>query len=294
MFDSTPASHRTLARPVSIEGLGIHSGAPVLAALLPSDRVGLIFARTDLPGSPEVAASLENIAGTTHATTLRQGGASVSTPEHLLAALWSLGITACRIELSGPEVPILDGSAAPWRDLILGAGNAALPGERPTLALTAPIWWEGEGATVLGLPFPRFRLSVAVDFGAPHAGAQSVDLEVTEDSFARGLAPARTFALEAWLPRLRAAGLIQGGSTENAVLIADSGPSSPWRLPDELARHKALDAIGDLALLAAPTGARFAGHIVAIRAGHGAHAAWMRTAVSVIPTGLTVSPEQPV
>jgi len=279
-----PAPHQTLARPVTIDGIGIHSGAPVRARLLPSERVGLIFARTDLPGTPEVAASLDNVAGTTHATTLRQGEGSVSTPEHLLAALWALGITACRIELSGPEVPILDGSAAPWRDLIQSAGRAVLPGERPVLAITAPVWWEGEGATILGLPFPRFRLSVAVNFEVAHAGAQNVDLEVTEDSFSQELAPARTFALETWLPRLRESGLIRGGSPDNAVVISEQGPSSPWRFSDELARHKALDAVGDLALLAAPTGAKLAGHIVAIRAGHGGHAAWMKTFVGVNPT----------
>ena len=281
---SHPPGHRTLARPVTASGIGLHSGAPVHVRLVPSERVGLVFVRTDLPGIPEVAADLAHIAGTTHATTLQREAVTVGTPEHLLAALWASGVTACRIELSASEVPILDGSALPWLELIRAGGEAALPGLRPRLALAEPVWWEGGGASVLGLPYPGFRLSAAVNFDAPHAGAQCIDLEVTPESFAQELAPARTFALETWLPHLQQAGLIRGGSTGNAILISSDGPSSPWRLPNELARHKALDAVGDLALLAAPTGAVFAGHLIAVRAGHGAHAAWMRAFVRVVPT----------
>ena len=266
--------HATLARPLEVSGVGLHTGATVRATLRPSEREGLFFARVDLPGAPEVAADWRCVAQTTHATTLRDGAASAMTVEHLLASLWAAGITHCRIELDAPEVPILDGSAQAWSAAIKDAGTRALPTPRATLQLREPVWIEEGRACVLGVPAPDFRLSVAVDFEVPHAGAQTFDALVTASTFATQIAPARTFTLESWLEPLRAAGLIRGGSLDCAVLIGDDGPSSPPRFDNELARHKALDVVGDLALLFGS--AAFAGHIIATRAGHGAHRLWMR------------------
>lgn len=268
----------TLKRPVEVSGVGLHCGREITLRICPDERVGWHFRRLDLPDAPEVPARLEHVVATQHATVLQQGNARVSTTEHLLATLWSSGITHARIELDGEEVPILDGSARGWVELLEAAGREKVAGERPVWALIESVWHEGGGASVLGLPHlasdPAFRLSVAVDFGAAHAGAQVVDLSVDKGSFARELAPARTFTLLEWLEPLRRAGLIRGGSLENAILIDDSGPSSPWRFSNELARHKALDAVGDLALLMGDGGA-FCGHLIATRAGHGAHCAWM-------------------
>ncbi len=275
---SFPAPHfpfATLARPVEVRGVGLHSGAEVTARLLPRQETGWVFARGDLPGVPEVSAVLENVARTTHATTLQEGAASVATTEHLLAALWARGVTNCRIELDGPEVPILDGSALPWCRLLREAGLEILPGERPIWQLTEPIWVEDGGANVLGLPHPEFRLSVGVDFSHRFAGPQTVDLGVNFATLEAELAPARTFTLENWLAPLREQGLIRGGSLENAVVVGKEGLSSPWRMADELARHKALDVVGDLALLFGRDGGVFRGHIIALRAGHGPHRAWM-------------------
>ncbi len=264
----------TLKQPIELAGVGLHCGREIALRIGPDERAGWHFRRLDLPGAPEVEAKLENVVATQHATVLERNGARVSTTEHLLAALWSAGITHARIELDGEEVPILDGSAQGWVESMARAGREIVRGERPVWGLNQVVWHEGGGASVLGVAHREFRLSVAVDFGVAHAGAQTVDLVVDEQSFARELAAARTFTLAAWLEPLRSAGLIRGGSLQNAILIDENGPSSPFRFPNELARHKALDAVGDLALLFGDGGA-FCGHVVATRAGHGAHRGWM-------------------
>ncbi len=284
-------SHRfcTLAKEVELEGIGLHSGESVRLRLLPSHEVGVTFARTDLPGTPTVGADVRQVTTTTHATTIERGAARVSTIEHLLAALWASDYTHVRVELNGPEVPILDGSSRGWIEVLAEAGRRELQGQRPIARLQTPVWWESKSAQMFGLPLPmptdgtgaEFRLSVGVDFDAAGAGAQTFDGLVNAASFAHELSSARTFTLEAWLAPLRAAGLIKGGSLENAILIgADGTPSSPLRFENELARHKALDCVGDLALALCAHGARFHGHIVAIRAGHGAHRDWTERALA--------------
>jgi len=281
----------TLAREVEVAGVGLHSGQDVRVRLKPSARLGIAFMRADSPGSPRVEADGANVSATTHATTLQKGAASVQTVEHLLAAVWASGLTHIEVELDGPEVPILDGSARGWLEALTNAGRVELPlssGMRPIARLTAPVWIEGAGgAQMLGLPLdppdetPIFRLSVFVDFGVTGAGAQSFDGVMDAHTFAEELAPARTFTLERWLEPLRSAGLIRGGSLDNALLIRGDGTiSAPLRFDNELARHKALDVVGDLALALCPFGARFAGHIVAIKAGHEAHRNWTTRALS--------------
>jgi UDP-3-O-[3-hydroxymyristoyl] N-acetylglucosamine deacetylase len=268
---------QTLRQEVTVSGVGLHSGQNVTLRLLPDSRPGWRFVRRDLSGAPEIGADLENVAATQHATVLQNGAATVSTTEHLLAALWAMGVSHASIELDGPEVPILDGSAQGWVEAIETVGLRPLPGARPVFGLTQPIWWEGGGASVLGLPHPEFRLSVAVDFNHLHAGAQTIDLTVDGANFAQELAAARTFTLESWLEPLRTAGLIRGGSLDNAILVSESGLSSPPRFSNEMVRHKALDAIGDLALLFGGNGGVFQGHLIAVRAGHGPHRAWMES-----------------
>ena len=270
---------RTVAREAILPGIGLHSGAMVTARLQPRVEAGIVFARTDLLGQPEIAASLENVATTTHATTLSTGSATVSTTEHLLAALWALGVTNCRVALDGPEVPILDGSAAPWCRLIEEAGILDAAGARPAYGLSHPVWIASGQGSVLGLPHPEFRLTVAVDFGVDYAGRQTIDFVVNPRTFADELAPARTFTLEAWIEPLRAQGLIRGGSVENAIVLGAKAPSLPFRFPDELARHKALDVVGDLALLFGRDGGILNAHLIAVCAGHGLHRSWMQECV---------------
>lgn len=267
---------RQLQREIEMQGIGLHSGARVVARLKPRDEVGIVFARVDLPGAPEIAADWRHIARTTHATTLEHQGISVSTTEHLLAALWALGVTNCRIELDAPEVPILDGSAAPWCRYISEAGTVEVASERPVWGLRAPVWVQAGEASLLGLPYSGFRLSCAVDFDCSYAGPQVVDVEVSARTFETELASARTFTKAEWIEPLRAQGLIRGGSTDNAIVLGADAPSSPWRMDNELARHKALDVVGDVALLFGSNGGVLQAHLVATRAGHGLHQAWMR------------------
>jgi UDP-3-O-[3-hydroxymyristoyl] N-acetylglucosamine deacetylase len=270
--------HQTLQKAVSLHGVTLHGGTDVTVRLVPSQAPGLVFSRTDLPGAPEIAADFRRVARTHHATVLECDGAGVSTTEHLLAALWTMGVTACRIELDGPEVPIGDGSAAPWVRLIEEAGIESLGTPRPVYRLMKPVW-SGQGdVSVLGLPAPTFRLTCAVEYALENT-RQCCDFQISPDVFACNIAPARTFALESWLEPLRAAGLIRGGSLESAIVLNEKGPSVPFRFDDELARHKALDVLGDLALLFAGDGGILQAHIIATRAGHGPHRAWMQAAV---------------
>ena len=282
-----PSHFCTLERAVSIQGIALHCGQITHVRLLPCEQVGVSFVRLDLANSPEVCAQVENVTTTTHATTIARGEAHVSTVEHLLAALWASGLTHIRVELDGPEVPILDGSARGWMELLASAGRRELSATRPVARLESPVWLETNGAQMLGLPLPfdgentLFRVSVGVDFDVVGAGAQTFDGAIDAATFERELAPARTFTLEKWIEPLRQADLIRGGSTDNAVVVGSDGSlSSPLRFPNEFARHKALDCVGDIALSLCETGAHFHGHIIALRAGHGAHRDWMNRALA--------------
>ena len=271
---------QTLQRDVQISGIGLHSGVIVTVRLCPRHQPGVVFVRSDLPESPEIPALLHCVTSTQHATTLTAGSAAVSTVEHLLAALWAMNVTNCRVELDGPEVPILDGSAAGWCCLIEEARIAApdgstAQGPRPLYQLREPVWVTDGKGSILGLPHDTFRLTVAVDYGITYVGQQTFDLVVSPESFAAELAPARTFTLEAWIEPLRAQGLIRGGSIDNAIVLGDEGPSAPWRLEREPARHKALDVVGDIALLFGEDGGTLQAHLIAICAGHGLHRRWM-------------------
>ncbi len=278
----------------------MHSGARVRARLLPRDEPGIVFVRVDLPGAPCVAASFRCVSGTTHATTLQQHEAVVSTTEHLLAALWMMGVTHCRVELDGPEVPILDGSAAGWCDAIKAAGvvapasvsprpaadhrenavpglpDAPVPGAQPALyTLREPVWVSEGNSSMLGLPHDALRVTVAVEYARSYVGAQTFDSLLTPHSFETEIAPARTFTLQEWIEPLRAQGLIRGGSTDNALVLGAEAPSAPWRFADEVARHKALDVLGDVALLFAESGGAFGAHLIAVRGGHALHTSWV-------------------
>jgi UDP-3-O-[3-hydroxymyristoyl] N-acetylglucosamine deacetylase len=152
----------TLKKTVEIAGVGLHCGREITLRICPDERAGWHFRRLDLPSAPEVQAKLENVVATQHATVLESSGARVSTTEHLLAALWSGGITHARIELDGEEVPILDGSAQGWVESIAQAGREIVGGERPVWGLKQNVWHQGEGASLLGVAHESFRLSVAV------------------------------------------------------------------------------------------------------------------------------------
>jgi len=269
----------TLQRPVEASGIGLHSGVPVQIRMLPAPvQTGIEFLRTDLGSAPfRVTASWQHVARVSYATSLMRQGVLISTTEHLLSVFYSMGIDNVTVEIDNLEVPILDGSGLPFVRMIEEAGIRQYRRKRRYLRIRRPVSVEDRGKRISILPDETFRLTCDTDYPAP-VGRQSIELEVTPENFARELAFARTFGWESDLDQMRNMGLIRGASLENAVCFTRDGAINPegLRAPDECCRHKALDLIGDLALLGRP----LLGHVIAERAGHAMHAALVKRIMS--------------
>jgi UDP-3-O-[3-hydroxymyristoyl] N-acetylglucosamine deacetylase len=261
-------SQRTLRRQVSCAGIGLHSGKKVTLGLKPAPvDFGIRFRRTDLGGA-EIPATVEHLAGIQYATGLARDKANVETVEHLLAALVGLGVDNAIVELNHPEVPIMDGSAAPFVYLINEAGLRALPAPRRYLKVLRPMSLSHGDKRIALYPSEHFKLTYSISFDHPLLRHQSRTLRVTEESFVEDIAPARTFGFLKEVEMLRQHGLALGGSLENAIVLGETGVlNNTLRFEDEFVRHKILDAIGDFALL----GYRVIGHVVADRGGHALH-----------------------
>jgi UDP-3-O-[3-hydroxymyristoyl] N-acetylglucosamine deacetylase len=229
---------------------------------------GIQFHRSDI--GVTIPASHAQLSRLDHATTLSADGASIETVEHLLSALYALGVDDARIEVDGPEVPILDGSAAPFVILIQEAGLRPLQVSRQYLKVLAPVEVVRGAKWARVEPADHFRVSYTIGFDHPLLRHQTVSAKITPDGFAENIAPARTFGFLRDVEMLRKSGLALGGSLENAVVIGESGVlNTKLRFDDEFVRHKVLDAIGDLALIGRP----IVGHLEAHKAGHAIHAA---------------------
>jgi UDP-3-O-[3-hydroxymyristoyl] N-acetylglucosamine deacetylase len=263
------AFRRTLKRPVGCTGIGLHSGKLVRLTLKPAPAGhGLRFVRTDV--GVEIPAQLGCLSRQDHATTLSRDGVSVDTVEHLLAALYALAIDDASIEVNGPEIPILDGSAAPFVILIHEAGTRPHKEPRQYLKVTKPVEVVRGTKIARLLPADHLEVSYTIGFDHPLLRHQARTVRVTAESFVNELAPARTFGFLRDVETMRRNGLALGGSLENAVVIGESGVlNNTLRFEDEFVRHKALDAVGDLALLGYP----LLGRLEAIKAGHALHAA---------------------
>jgi len=260
----------TLHRPVEVSGVGLHHGVPVHIRILPApSTTGIVFLRTDLENFP-IPASWRHVARVSYATSLMRQGVLISTTEHLLSVFYSMGIDNAYVEIDNLEVPILDGSGAPFVRLIQEAGIRQYRRKRRYLRIRRPVSVEDKGKRISIIPDESFRLTCDTDYPEP-VGRQSLELEVTPERYAAEIAFARTFGWESDLNQMRNMGLIRGASLENAVCFTASGTLNPegLRAPDECCRHKALDLIGDLALLGRP----LLGHVIAERAGHAMHAA---------------------
>jgi len=267
----------TLQRRVEASGIGLHSGVPVTIAILPAPvATGIVFERSDLDHFP-IPASWRHVARVSYATSLMRQGVLISTTEHLLSVLYSMGIDNAIIEIDNLEVPILDGSGLPFVRLIQQAGIRQYRRKRRYLRIRRPVSVEDKGKRISILPAESFRLTCDTDYPAP-VGRQSLEMEVTPERYAGEIAFARTFGWQGDLDQMRNMGLIRGASLENAVCFTDAGALNPegLRAPDECCRHKALDLIGDLALLGRP----LLGHVIAERAGHAMHAALVKTIMS--------------
>ncbi|MEO7133456.1 MAG: UDP-3-O-acyl-N-acetylglucosamine deacetylase [Vicinamibacterales bacterium] len=286
---------RTIRRQISCAGIGLHSGNKVTLTLRPAPSdTGIIFRRTDL--GIEIPATVKHVSAFHYATVLGRDGATVETVEHLLAALVSVGIDNVIVELNQNEVPIMDGSSAPFLYLIHEAGVKRLGAARKYLKILRPVQIANGDKRIAIYPSDHFKVSYTISFDHPLLRHQSRTERITEQSFAESIAPARTFGFLKEVESLRQNGLALGGSLENAIVIGDSGVLNALRFEDEFVRHKILDAVGDLALVGHP----IVGHVVAHRAGHALHTAlasrlleepdaWMLmehpAAAAMLPTG---------
>jgi UDP-3-O-[3-hydroxymyristoyl] N-acetylglucosamine deacetylase len=251
-------------------GIGLHTGHYVNVRLTPAPAfTGYVFRRTDLGGF-EVPATPNMVTRVSYATTLMQQGVMISTVEHLLAALVGLGVDNCIIEIDGMEVPILDGSAEEWVDVIEDVGVAEIDARRHYLRIVKPVEVVEEHRSIRIEPADEYRITCMIDFANPAVGKQRHTASISAGEFASDLAAARTFTFLHDVEALRAAGLIQGGSLDNAIVLTPEGNMlNPvgLRWPDEFVRHKMIDIVGDLALFGLPV----LGHVIADRAGHALH-----------------------
>ena len=262
---------RTIERAAELEGSGLHTGKAARVRFLPGEvNSGLRFRRADLPGTPEIPADLEHVKSTDRETTLAAGEAEAHTVEHLLAAVHALRIDNLVIELSGPEVPIMDGSFRPFLDALTGAGPIEQEANARVLEITAPIEASAGKTRYVAVPADDFRVSATIEFDHPLVGRQHASWDVATGAFTDGIAPARTFGFLKEAEELRARGLALGATLDNAIVLDEKGlAGGELRFPDEFVRHKIGDVVGDLALL----GRRIRAHIVSERPSHAGNVA---------------------
>ena len=280
MEDDTGVQH-TLASSVSCRGVGLHLGQTTQVTLLPADvDSGRYFVRTDLASEPAISASVAAVNQTQLSTQLGTSEVGqVRTVEHLLASLWAAGVDNVRIEIDGPEIPLLDGSSRDWSGLIQSVGTVAQSAPRRSCAaLKEPIVVRDGDAYVMALPASELRFSYGIDFPMAAIGNQWHSWSPADGDFAEAVAPARTFAMAHQIEGLRSQGLIKGGSLQNALVCDQKGwLNPPLRFANEPARHKLLDLVGDLSLLGVlPTM-----HVTAYRASHSLHVQLARQLAAV-------------
>ncbi len=269
--------HRTIADVVTLSGVGVHSGTSSTISIHPgTPEQGIVFLRTDLPEPATIPADLDHVIGTDLGTTIGlDEDRRVLTIEHVMAAIAAAGISCARIEIDGPEPPILDGSFLPYLEAIREAGIRVLEGTVPVLRVSSPIQLEGrEGTSYVVTPHDGFRIAGAIDFDHPAIGRQFGSFELDAQTFLDEIAPARTFGFEEQADTLRSRGLARGSSLDNTVVLGKDGVlNDALRFPDEFVRHKIGDLVGDLAL----TGARVEGQIVMERPSHAGNVELART-----------------
>jgi UDP-3-O-[3-hydroxymyristoyl] N-acetylglucosamine deacetylase len=292
---------RTLKAPIGCVGIGLHSGRRAALTLRPAEAGrGIVFRRVDL--DTEIAARFDRVVDTRLCTAIGDGEARIATIEHVMAALAGSGVDDAIVEVDGPEVPIMDGSAAPFLFLIDCAGIVATASPRAAIEVLRPVRVEeanGAFAELLPAREPAFDIELDIDFPNTAIGRQALTMRLSPHAFRDGVADARTFTLAEDVSRLRAAGLAQGGSLANAVVVDGPMILNPGglRRPDEFVRHKVLDVVGDLALAGAPLRARFRGS----RSGHALNnrllralfadsSAWRFAGLPVMAEGMSLSP----
>lgn len=261
---------RTIKKEASYSGIGLHTGKKVKITFKPAPAdSGVRFVRVDLEGKPQIPAEIGKVIKASRETSIGEGELKVQSVEHVLAVLTGLGIDNLIIEIDSDEVPAADGSALPFVQVFKQARIVEQEKEKRYLELKEPVSYVKEDVYLVALPNEELKISYTIDFDHPVLKTQFASLVMSEDTFIKEIAPARTFGFESEVRELREKGLIKGGSLENAVVIGEKGilNKEPLRFPDEFVRHKILDLLGDLYLIGAPLKA----HIVALKSGHGAN-----------------------
>src|SRR5438876_1848216 len=260
---------QTLRTPVEFSGIGLHTGEHATVRILPAPAdKGIVFRRVDLDNF-ELLADVASVARVAYATTLMSRGVWIPNVEHLLSALYGVGIDNAYIELDNFEVPILDGSALPYVEAIARVGIVKQSRARQHIRIIKEFILN-EGGKTLGIyPADTFSIRYDIDFAHPLIGKQSLDVEFTGTNYADLIAPARTFGFYYEVEKLQASGLVRGGSLENAIVLTQTGMlnDTSLRFPDEFVLHKTLDLLGDFALIGQPV----LGRLVANKAGHALH-----------------------
>lgn len=270
-------SQRTIKNPISFEGIGLHTGIHARVTLNPAARdSGITFIRTDKPMT--IKAHVGSVIDTAFATTIGHNGVKIRTIEHLMAALAGLGIDNATIEVEGPEIPILDGSSIELISLILKAGIAKQAKKRPYLRILRPFIFEDGHSKIVAFPHKGYRITYSIHFHHHGIGEQRLSIDINEETFARELAPARTFGFLKDIEYLRTNGLAKGGSLDNAIILGENGilNATGLRFKDEFVRHKVLDSIGDFSLLGFP----IYGHIIASKSGHATNVKFLKKLLS--------------
>ena len=268
---------RTIKKELAFHGVGLHTGREVSMRLKPAPRdAGIVFTRTDK--GVNINASVTEVSDTAFATTLGNGKGKIRTVEHLLAAASGLGIDNLHIEVDGPEVPILDGSAMGFVRAMKDCGLARQASNRPYLRVTRPVVFKEGQIEIAVMPYEGRRISYQIDFDHRMLGQQHMDIEIDEMSFAEEIAPARTFGFVKDVEYLQSMGLAKGGSLDNAILLDDNGVvnASGLRFDDEFIRHKVLDFIGDTSLAGLP----IYGHFMVNRSGHSSNVKFLKQLLS--------------
>lgn len=265
---SEPTQQRTIQNPVTIKGVGLHTGRKCKATLMPAAaNAGVTFVRIDLPGTPGFQAKVENVVDVVRGTTLGHGEARVYTIEHILSAMNGLGIDNMIIEMDDNEPPVLDGSAVGFIEAIKSAGIIDLPEPKRFFTVNAPVEYSSHQTVIRIEPSDRFEIECMVDYNHPMISNQSLTFN-RDQNYEKEIAPARTFCFDYEIEALRKNGLAKGGSLDNAIVVGPEGiynPGAALRFPDEFVRHKVLDLMGDLMLLGSPIKAK----VIAKRCGHG-------------------------
>ncbi|MFQ3574554.1 MAG: UDP-3-O-acyl-N-acetylglucosamine deacetylase [Thermodesulfovibrionales bacterium] len=270
-------NQRTIKREITFKGIGLHTGVEAVVTLKPAPRdSGIVFYRRDR--KTYIPATILNICDTAFATTLTHNGVKIRTVEHILSALSALGIDNIIIDVIGPEIPILDGSAMLFVDLILDAGIAKQATQKPFIKITRPFVYENNHSTIACFPYNGQKISYSIDFNHSAIKHQEMTIELNEVNFIKEIAPARTFGFLKDVEALRANGFAKGGNLDNAVVIDDSGVVNPsgLRFKNEFVRHKILDTIGDFALAGYP----LIGHFVLNRSGHNSNTRFLSELMS--------------